>query len=492
MKLRDLVDDIQNRVPLYKSATLAVGGTVAMGVLLAAWGLLPFSPWALLGSVAILVATSFVVNWLMATLYNTATSTDSWLVTALILACILPPPDSVGDGAWLALAALIAMASKYVLAIRRVHIFNPAAIAAVAVGLTGLYPATWWIATPLVLPAVVVSGWLVVRKSHRYLLVGTFTAVSLVVMLINGFIAGQAASEVLLMAIASWPLVFLATIMLTEPYTLPPRSRDQLITAAIVGAVFASQLHVGWVYSTPELALVLGNIFAYMKSPRYRARLTLIKRSALSGRIREYQFKTDQPLKFTPGQYLDFTLPHARSDIRGNRRTFSIASSPAEPRLRIALKLGDPSSSFKRALEQLEPGQSLMAGQLAGTFVLPADLGQKLVFIAGGIGITPFRSMVQDMLDTGVHRDIVLFYVVREQAELCYLDTFKAARKQGVVLVPLIRSLSLAQIKEYAPDIASREIYLSGPNGMVREYRRLLRDQRVPGRQIHTDYFTGY
>src|SRR5690606_21264831 len=123
---------------------------------------------------------------------------------------------------------------------------------------------------------------------------------------------------------------------------------------------------------------------------RHNVRLTLKEKRKLGPNMREFVFTPNRPPSFKPGQYMEWTVPPIGADSRGNRRTFTIASSPTEPDVRLGVRFYERPSTFKRTLSQLVPGQTIMAGHIAGDFVLPADASQKLVFIASGIGITPF------------------------------------------------------------------------------------------------------
>src|SRR5258708_34079548 len=107
---------------------------------------------------------------------------------------------------------------------------------------------------------------------------------------------------------------------------------------------------------------------------------------------------------------MEWTVGHAHSDTGGNRRYFTLASSPTEKEVHLGVRFYDPSSSFQRAVVELPAGSTIVAGQVAGEFTLPKDPQKKLVFIAGGIGITPFRSMVKYLLDRDEKRAITLFY----------------------------------------------------------------------------------
>jgi ferredoxin-NADP reductase len=219
--------------------------------------------------------------------------------------------------------------------------------------------------------------------------------------------------------------------------------------------------------------------------------------------VADYAFTPDRTASFLPGQYMEWTLDHPKVDSRGNRRTFSIASSPTEPNIHMGVKFYEPSSTYKKALSSLKPGGVVYAGPIAGDFVLPADKSEKLVLIAGGIGITPFRSMLKYLLDMREQRDIVLVYAVSDPSEVAYEDVLKAAEAKGVHVIRLLTAETTPEgwkgatgrltgdfIKEHIKDHTERSFYISGPNAMVQGTRDTLRKLNV--KKIKTDYFTGY
>ena len=110
----------------------------------------------------------------------------------------------------------------------------------------------------------------------------------------------------------------------------------------------------------------------------------------------------------------------------------------------------------------------------AGNFTLPKDKAEKLVFIAGGIGITPYRSMIKFLIDTNSHRDIVLFYAVSTPSDFVYKELFdKAGKTIGLKTEYVVGRIDEEIIKK-APDYKNRKFYLSGPQGMVNAYKILL------------------
>lgn len=119
--------------------------------------------------------------------------------------------------------------------------------------------------------------------------------------------------------------------------------------------------------------------------------------------------------------------------------------------------------------------------------------GQKYVFIAGGIGITPFRSMVVDLLHGKEKRDIVLFYKVHNDDEILFRDIFRRAEKIGLQTVYVVnKRLQANEIKRQTSDWSSRVYYISGPQGFVAEERDMLEQMGIAQEHIKTDLFTGY
>jgi ferredoxin-NADP reductase len=155
----------------------------------------------------------------------------------------------------------------------------------------------------------------------------------------------------------------------------------------------------------------------------------------------------------------------------------------------------------------MTPNSKMMIGTLAGDFTLPQDPAKKLAFIAGGIGVTPFRSMIKYLIDKNEKRDIVLFYSNKTQDEIAYKDIFDMAQKQFAMKTIYTLSdetklpegwtgdkgfLTADKVKTFLPDYKERTFYLSGPHGMVAAFEKTLSEIGVPKRQIKTDYFPGF
>jgi ferredoxin-NADP reductase len=250
--------------------------------------------------------------------------------------------------------------------------------------------------------------------------------------------------------------------------------------------------------------LLLGNVFAFVVSPKLRVRLQLKEIQHISDRVYNYVFQPDRSFTFLPGQYMEWTLADVPYDSRGNRRTFTIASSPTEPTVQLGMKYYEPASTFKAAFQEMVPGDVLYGSQLAGNFTLNGNQKQKLAFIAGGIGITPFRSMIKYLTDTAAAADVVLLYIVSDPQEFAYIEQFKAARPFGIQTLPIVTNASFTSpnfitaqvdadlIAKLVPDYAERLFYISGPSGLVDTSKGYLHDLGVAKRMIKTDHFSGY
>jgi len=470
-------------------------------------GNLPFPPLFLLFSLVTVFSVCFVSNFVLAKIFKAPTNSESYIITALILFFLfLPPTNGISGIIPLALASFLAMTSKYILTIKKKHIFNPAAISAVLMTFLG-FGASWWVATPVMLPAVFIVGFLIIRKVRKFSLFFTFSTVVVIEMLIFGFTYNLLPQKVLTQLFLSWPFMFFASIMLTEPLTMPPTRKLQVLYGTLVGFFFAFQLPLGPIFFTPELALIAGNIFSYLVGSKQRVMLSLERVDKLSSTIYNYRFRSSEKLKFKAGQYAEWTLPHKNPDTRGNRRFFTIASSPTEDEILLGVRIGDDGSSFKKALLNLKVHDKISLGSLAGDFALPGETDKKLVFLAGGIGITPFRSILKYLIDKNEKRDIVLFHSCSNGNDFVYDDVIHDAEKKiGLQMHCLLSEkddalkefkgkfghLTFEMLKQTVPDYKKRVFYISGSNVMVDMSKKTLKKAGVKKSNIRTDYFSGY
>lgn len=478
----DKIDDLLNSMTMYRLVLYSLLWLVFVAGLFSVVGLLNYSPLALAGSLTVLLTVGFIANMGLAKLYNIAPNFESGIITTLILFFVLAVPTNPSQWLAIGIATFVAIASKFIITWRGSHIFNPAAFGAVVVSVSGLGFASWWIATPILLPFVLVVGLLVLRKTRRFGLFLSFLVPSFALFLLRGVDA----QTILL----SFPLIFFGSIMLTEPATAPNTNKWRLAYGVLVGLIVGAGFGI---FSSPQVALLVGNVLAFIVSFRVGIKLEFISKTKLAPNIYDFTFKPNKKPTFLPGQYMDWTLDGIKFNSRGNRRTFTIASSPKQEELHIGVRMYEPSSEFKQKLLNLKKGDTVLGGHVAGDFVLPADHNKKLVFVAGGIGVTPFVSMMLHMTSTQTKRDITLFYFANKKEDIVFTDVIKKAEKLGVKLVPMIgpdARLTQVVLENNVPNFKEREYYLSGPPAMVRVYKKALKDLKVA--KIHTDYFSGY
>ncbi len=508
-KILDYIDNILNKITMYRLVLYDLCFLLGVAGILTFFGKLPFTFLDLSFSIAFILTICWITNKVFSWAYNAPTNVESVYITALILALIITPLTSFNDTRYFALAfwaSVWSMASKYIFAIKKRHLFNPAAIAVVITYFFLGLSASWWVGTAWMMPFVLIGGLLVTRKILRFDLVWSFLAVALTSIVISHLGGGTNVAVIVEKALFDSSILFFAFVMLTEPLTTPPTSKRRMLYAAFTGLLYTPALHVGSIASSPELALTIGNIFSYIVGSKQKLLLTLKQKIQLGPDMYDLVFESDQKLKFEAGQYLEWTLAHKNSDNRGNRRYFTVASSPIEKDIRMGVKFYPNSSTFKQKLLSLKEGEKLMASQLAGDFTLPKDPTQKLVFIAGGIGITPFRSIAQYLMDTKEKRDIVMLYSNKTISEIAYKDIFDNAKNIGLKAVYTVTHenpvpqdwagktgfINEEMIKQEVPDYKDRMYYLSGPHGMVVIFSDLLKKMGVPDSKIKKDFFPGF
>ncbi len=186
---------------------------------------------------------------------------------------------------------------------------------------------------------------------------------------------------------------------------------------------------------------------------------------------------------FYPGQYVDV-------ELKNDTRAFTISSSPTERFLMITTKKGV--SNFKKALVKLKMGDDIKTSHPAGTFTL--DESTPAVFIAGGIGITPFRSMIKYVLDQKINTPITLIYSNSDDNYLFKqeLDEWqKVYPRLEIVYTNTTKSGHLTTLN--TKNLTSNTIYyLAGSHSMVNEFEKILLDLGIDQINIHYDRFDGY
>lgn len=503
-----IIDNFLNNITMYRLTLYYLIVLVGVAVVLSFFGILQYNPVDILIECGAAIITSYIANKVMAKMFGAVTNTESVLITALILTLIVPVkfPHNL---TFIIAVAGTAMAAKYFPTIDKRHIFNPAAAGVAAITLLSPeHVATWWIGTPWMMPFVLLGGLLLVRRIRREQLVATFLIVYMLIATVFS-IAHNGTINALLttwqQSIFSSSLLFLSFVMLTEPLTSPATEAMQSVYSTIVAILYATpQMRLGLVL-TPELSLLIGNVFSYVVSPKYRLVLHLKEKILVAKDTILFNFDKVSNFAFEPGQYMEWTLPHTHVDSRGNRRYFSIASAPGED-LQIAVRFYNPPSSYKHALASLKQGDTIIAASLEGSFVLPKDLSKPLVFVAGGVGIAPFRSMIKYIVDNKIQVNVVVLYANRLKEEIAFADLLAQAEVFGIKTVyTLTDTQHIPQdwygakgyftpelIANYIPDYGERIFYISGPQLLVERLEETLRSLGIGGSRIKTDYFPGY
>lgn len=218
--------------------------------------------------------------------------------------------------------------------------------------------------------------------------------------------------------------------------------------------------------------------------------------------IRTFYFKPERPVHYTAGQFAEWTLKHDDPDKRGVKRWFTLSSSPTDEFITITTKFAgdDKSSSFKKALFALQPGDEILMGEPMGDFVLPKLIQTPLVFVAAGIGITPFHSILQWLAQTGEQRPVQLLYGVHSEDEIVFQETFDKAGVHATIVVSEPAPawggerghLSAELILGLEKPSKDALVYVSGPEPLVESLEKDLKKAGLKKHQFVGDFFPNY
>ncbi len=232
----------------------------------------------------------------------------------------------------------------------------------------------------------------------------------------------------------------------------------------------------------------------------------LVGRREVATRTLAFQIDPGQDFQFKAGQTCDLTIPNARyTDDAGSSRTFSIASAPGNGPLLFATRLTD--SAFKRTLSEIPLDSPIDVDGPYGSFTLHHNAAKPAVLLAGGIGITPFRSMVEDATRRRLPHRISLLYSNNTASSTAFLDDLQrwAADNPNFVLVPTITAgvpgepwtfetglIDAAFMKRQVADPAGSIFYIAGPAGFVAAMTRLASDIGADPDNVKSEEFPGY
>ena len=233
---------------------------------------------------------------------------------------------------------------------------------------------------------------------------------------------------------------------------------------------------------------------------------TLVERAIIARETAAFWFQPGEPFPFAPGQSCDITIPDPMyRDEEGPTRTFSIASPPSEPRLMFGTRLRG--SAMKRSLMDSPLGLKVEIDGPFGSFTLDRDTASPAVFVAGGIGITPFHSMITEAVQRGIQRPITLVYTNRSPCDVAWLSDLEASaeRNPGLELVATVTDPASREPWRHQTGRVDREFllrhlrvtpdtvfYLAGPPGLVGAMQKLLPEVGARPENIRAEKFAGY
>jgi ferredoxin-NADP reductase len=220
-----------------------------------------------------------------------------------------------------------------------------------------------------------------------------------------------------------------------------------------------------------------------------------------------FHFEKPGGFTFKAGQFGDFTLINPfETDAEGNTRGFSLASAPYEADLMFATRVRD--TAFKRVLKTIEVGTEVSMDAPYGSFTLHHNSRIPAVFLTGGIGVTPVRSIVLQAAHDNLPHKIFLFYSNRRPEDAAFLDELIEAQEKNPnytfvgTMTEMKNSgsgwhgetgyINKAMLEKHVGDLTLPIYYLAGPASMVRAMRKLLNETGVDDDNIRTEEFSGY
>ena len=220
-----------------------------------------------------------------------------------------------------------------------------------------------------------------------------------------------------------------------------------------------------------------------------------------------FHFEKPQGFKFIPGQAGDFTLINPpETDAEGNKRSFTLASAPYEEDLFITTRMRD--SAFKRSLKKIPLGTELTLDAPWGELTLHSDTRIPAVFLTGGIGITPVRSIILQATHDRLAQELILFYSNHRPEDAVFLDELTEAQQKNpaFTLVSTMTHMDKsslpwhgetghineAMLRKFIDDLTLSIFYISGPPDMVAAMQKTLTNAGVKRDNIRAEDFPGY
>jgi ferredoxin-NADP reductase len=230
--------------------------------------------------------------------------------------------------------------------------------------------------------------------------------------------------------------------------------------------------------------------------------ISLLKKESVAAQTSQFYFSRPDGFEYKSGQSIDIKIENPpETDAEGNTRSFSLTSAPHEDFLSIASRMRD--SAFKRSLQHGVDLQFTMEGPF-GSMTLHNDTRKPAIFLAGGIGITPFYSMVKHAVREKLPHHLHLFYSNRTPPDAPFLTELKELQKQNqnFSMVPTMTKseswdgekghISSEMVKKYIPDFSNAVGYIAGPAPFVVAMKKVLSELGVNDDFIRLEEFAGY
>jgi len=235
--------------------------------------------------------------------------------------------------------------------------------------------------------------------------------------------------------------------------------------------------------------------------------IKLRNREEIADRTFSFFFEKPEGFQFTAGQFLRFTLiDPPETDAEGDSRSFSIASAPYEDDLMITTRMRD--TAFKRVLKLLPLGSEIAIKGPYGKMTLHEDASRPAIFLTGGIGVTPFRSIALDAARKMLAHRIYFFYSNRRPEDAAFLDELAGLEivNPNFQFVPTMTApagsmrnwtgekgyINAEMLARYVEDSGSAIYYIAGPQGLVNAMRMTLELAGVSETEIRAEEFAGY
>ena len=239
--------------------------------------------------------------------------------------------------------------------------------------------------------------------------------------------------------------------------------------------------------------------------PVFQARL--IRREDIANQTMAFEFEKSADWIFKAGQFVDITLLNpSETDAEGNTRGFSIASAPFENTLMVATRLRN--TAFKRILKSLPLGTEVKTEGPFGNLTLHNNAARPAVFLSGGIGITPVRSILLSAAANKLPHRIFLFFSNHTRQDAPFFNEIEGLQDKNpnYRFIPTMTDLTIARdswsgetgfitqemLQRHLQGVTSAVYYLTGPSAMVAGLRVVLHDSGVDDDDIRVEEFTGY